>query len=100
MPEPLHGEFYQAADELGIADAAGLPELRVHADLGEAGDGVDLVDVELARGCEEEIHPAHALAVEGLEGLYGKLLHALQGRGIELGGDLQTRTLVIQVFGL
>src|SRR5690242_8892640 len=38
--EPFDSQFDQAADEVGVADAARLPQLGIHADLGEAGDGV------------------------------------------------------------
>ena len=36
----------EAVDEFAVADAAGLPQFGVHADGGEAGKGVDLVEVE------------------------------------------------------
>lgn len=38
------GEGDEAVNELWIGDAGGLPELRVHADFGEAGDCIDFID--------------------------------------------------------
>jgi hypothetical protein len=38
----------EAIDQLGIADADGLHDLGVHADVGEARQLVDFIDEELA----------------------------------------------------
>ena len=40
------GEGDEAVDQLFVGDAGGLPELGVHADAGEAGHGVDFVEVD------------------------------------------------------
>ena len=45
----FEGEGDEAVDEFFVGDAGGLPELGVHGDAGEAGHGVDLVEVD-ARG--------------------------------------------------
>src|SRR5690242_15422741 len=40
----FQGELHQAVEELRVLDAGGLPQLRIHADRGEAGDRVYFVD--------------------------------------------------------
>ena len=50
-----------------VGQPAGLPEARVGAGGGEARDGVDLVDEHTIVALDEEIHPRHAGAVDGLE---------------------------------
>src|SRR5579875_1633615 len=40
----LDSQFDQAIQQLCVAQAAGFPELGIHADLGKAGHGVNLVD--------------------------------------------------------
>src|SRR5437868_5128720 len=42
----LDSELDELGHELGEAQAAGLPQLREHADLGEARHGVDFVQVQ------------------------------------------------------
>ena len=44
----FHTKLDETVEQLRIGDTTGLPELRIHADLGEAGHGVDLVQIELA----------------------------------------------------
>src|ERR1700722_16155264 len=100
MLETLNRQFYQPADELAVADTAGLPELRVHADLGEAGDCVDLVDIEFSLLGKEEVHAAHTFAVQGLESPDRHLLHALHRGRIQLRWYLETGPLGVQVFRL
>src|ERR1019366_9874 len=54
----------QAVQQLAEADSTVLPHLGVHADGGEARDGIDLVDVELVRGfLQKEIDARHAFAL-------------------------------------
>ena len=40
------GERDEAIDELFIGQAGGFPQLRIHADTGEAGHGVDFVEID------------------------------------------------------
>jgi len=55
------GQVDEAADQFLDGHARGFPHLGIHGDRGEAGDGVDLVDVEIAViFVEEEIHARHA----------------------------------------
>jgi hypothetical protein len=49
-------------DDFGTADAAYRHRLRVHADVGETGNGIDLVDNELQVRCQKEIDARHATA--------------------------------------
>src|SRR5215471_18242943 len=42
----LDGELDKAVDELFVGEAGGFPEFWVHADGGEAGQRVDLVEVD------------------------------------------------------
>ena len=77
----LEGEAHQLVDELGVGEAAGLPQLRVHRDRGEAGDGVDLVDQHAAPvGLVEEVDAGHAVAPQRREGG--------DGESLQLGDDL------------
>ena len=46
----FEGERDEAVDQFFVGDAGGLPELGVHGDAGEAGHGVDFVEVD-ARVC-------------------------------------------------
>jgi hypothetical protein len=43
-PCPRQRVTNEAVDQLGVADPERLHDLRVHADVGEAGQGVHLVD--------------------------------------------------------
>src|SRR5882762_494959 len=44
----FEGQLNQFVDEFAERDAAGLPKFRVHADGGEAGNGVHFVKINLA----------------------------------------------------
>src|SRR5262249_11676858 len=60
----LQRQLDQPVQQLRIGDAACLPQLGIHADLGEARHGIDLVDVERAGiAVEEAIHPRQAAEV-------------------------------------
>src|ERR1035441_2153116 len=53
----------ELVDQRAKAYGAVLPHLRIHADRGEAGDGIDLVDIQLAGGgFQQKIDAPHALA--------------------------------------
>src|SRR5207249_4448301 len=61
----LQAKLDQAVEQLRIGDPAGLPQLGIHADLGEAWHGVDLVEVDRAGVfVEEEIYPRQPAQVE------------------------------------
>ena len=62
---------------------AGFPEFRVHADRGEAGDGVDLVEEEFSAGAflEEEVDAGHAAQFERAKGLDREFLNRFDLRG-------------------
>src|SRR3990170_7387110 len=47
----------ETIEQRRVVHAARRPQLGVHADRGEAGKGVDLVQIERARGaCEQKVH--------------------------------------------
>src|SRR5882757_6912233 len=92
------GEGNEAVDELFVGDAGGLPELGVHADAGEAGHGIDFVEVDAGGfalfvlpcfdfGLHEKVDAGEAGAVAGAEGGDGHFAD-LFGLGFgENGGD-------------
>ena len=58
---PFDSEAHEVVDQLRVGHPSRLPQLGIHADRGEAWQGVDFVHVRLAgAGFEEEIHPAPA----------------------------------------
>src|SRR5256885_5390803 len=59
----------EAIEQLRIGDAACGPHLRVHADRGEAGDGVQLVEVQRSGAVvgKKKVDARHARAVERFE---------------------------------
>ena len=59
----------QGVEEFRIGNAAGGHEARVHADVGEAGNGVDFVERDGAGGfVDEEVDAGHAFAAEMVVG--------------------------------
>jgi len=75
----LNSESDESVDELRVGKAGGFPEFGVHADAGEAGHGVDFVEVNaggfgffaflwLAGGLHEEVDAGEPGAVTGAEG--------------------------------
>src|SRR5688500_678886 len=68
----LDGELEKSIDQIGIGEAARFPHLRIHADGGEAGQRVHLVDEQLAgRARHQEVDAREPGAVDGAEGLDG-----------------------------
>src|SRR6266581_1522693 len=63
----LEGQRDQALDQLAVGEPRGLPEPRVGAGGGEAGDRVDLVQDD-AVPLEKEVDARHARSVDGAEG--------------------------------
>ena len=83
-----------------VLDARRGPELRVHADRGEAGDGVHLVDVDRARcAFQQEVDPSHAGAVDRLERRDRQPLDLRGGRSRQIRRDEDLRP-VVDVLGL
>ena len=67
----LQAKLDQAVEQFGIGNAAGLPELGIHADLREAGHRVDLVEIDRARILvEEEVHSRQPAQVQRDERLH------------------------------
>ena len=97
------GQGDEAVDEFFIRDAAGLPELGVHADAGEAGHGIDFIEVDAAglrfpvflcfRGWgHEEVDAGESGAVAGAEGGEGHLAD-LFGLGVRELRERRTEDL-------
>jgi hypothetical protein len=58
----FEGQLDEFVDELGEGNAAGFPEFGVHADGGEAGDGVHFVEIDFsAFFSKEKIDASHAV---------------------------------------
>src|SRR5262249_41617180 len=75
LPVPLEGQVHELAQQIVVLDPARVPELGEHADGGEAGNGVDLVDVHLPRlALHQEVHARVAARVHGLEAAHAQLL--------------------------
>ena len=104
---PCERELNQAVEQSRVGQAAGLPQLGIHADGGEAGDGIDLVDENFSTGAiQQKIHPRHSFALAGAEGSYRQLLQAAHlgrrkfGRHAEAGGVFQVLGgVVVEVAG-
>jgi len=92
------GQGDEAVDKLLIGQARGLPELGEHADAGEAGHGIDFVEVDagwlcfpallgLDGGLHEEVNAGEAGAVAGAEGGDGHLADLVRFGFAEFRGD-------------
>src|SRR5215467_6562816 len=67
-------ELDQSIEQLRLWQSARLPQLRIHADRGEARDRVDLVDERRAILLQKEIDARHTLAAGNSECQDGELL--------------------------
>src|ERR1700677_4044509 len=90
----------QAADQLGVADPERLHDFRVHADVGEAWQGVHLIDHETAVFAQKKVDAGQALAAECAEGLDRQLANLVAGVRGEISRDLDRRALLVEIFGL
>lgn len=84
----LEGQLDEFRDKLCVWQAAGFPQFGVHADFGEAGDGVDFVDEQLAVGRCKHVHAAHAFAAKHLECPHGQVACPLADIVRNFGGYL------------
>src|SRR5277367_6536264 len=97
-----------------VGEAGGLPEFGVHADAGEAGHGVDFVEVNAAGfalpcfgfggGFHEEIDSGESGAVAGAEGRHGHLADLIGlgfgyvgGNDGEAGGGVVFGVVVVEL---
>ena len=90
-------------DEGGMGGALVFHQLRIHADGGEAGQGVDLVDEDAARAVlHKEIAAGQALAAQGRVGHGGVGLYLVQFLFGEVGRDdhLTDAVLVLVIVGV
>ena len=90
----------EAVDQLGVADPARLHRLRVHADVGEARQRVDLVDQELAVLAQEKVDARQALATERAEGLDRIRANLVAELARQVGRDLDQGALPVEIFGV
>ncbi len=88
----FESQLDEFVDQFAEGNAAGFPELGIHADGSEAGDGVYFVEIDLAAFfLQEEIDAGHAAEFEGAKCGDGILLDFLHLRGLELGGNQKLR---------
>ncbi len=94
----LNGQLDEAINEVFVGKARGLPELWVHGDAGEAGHGVDFVEIDGgffcgcfalggSGGLHKEVYAGEAGALAGAEGGDGHVADLFGFGGGELGGD-------------
>src|ERR1043166_9817969 len=70
----LDSELEEALDQARVLQLRRLPQLRVHRDVREAGDGVDLVQVEPVRAAlQEEVDARESGGADRLERVDGDL---------------------------
>ena len=76
-----------------------MPQLGVHADRGESGDGIDLIDIDVfRRPFQEEVDSGHSLAFEHLKGPQSQLLDPFHLIRPERCGNEQF-SAVVQILG-
>src|ERR1700733_8157637 len=90
----------EAVDQLGITDPERLHDLRVHADVGKAWQGVHLIDHETAVFAQKKVDAGQALAAERAEGLDRQLANLVADAGGEISRDLDRRALLVEILGL
>src|SRR3954447_26855867 len=65
----LAAEIDEAADQIRVGPTSRGPEFRVHADGGESGHGIDLVEIDLpVLGIHEEVHASEPRTINLFEG--------------------------------
>jgi hypothetical protein len=91
----LQGEFDQPIDEFRQGDSTCFPKHRVHADRGEPGQGIDLVQVHaIASTFDEEIDARHSGKIERLERGNRQFLKVSKQLLVEPGGNDQLGSIV------
>jgi hypothetical protein len=91
----LDGEADELVDQLGVGEAARLPQLGVHRDRGEPRDRVHLVEEEPAAALlEEEVDPCHPVAAQRLEHVDGHRPHLVGLLGRERRRHEELRPVV------
>ena len=85
-------QFNQTIDEPGIGESGGFPELRVHADGRETGNGVEFVDENFSGAAfEEEIAACHAGSIDRAKRANRVVLKNADLLSREWGGNHQPR---------
>src|SRR5260221_4732824 len=86
---PFERKLDESVDQLRHGQPAVLPHLRVHADGGESGNGIDLVDVEAAgRRFEQEVDARHTAALHGEIAFHRQSTEIVGLLGRDAGGQL------------
>src|SRR5262245_36029511 len=89
----LHSESDQPIDKHWIVLAACLPQLRVHADGGEARHRVDLVQEQLtSRAIQQKVDARESGAVNRTERAHCLALNLAHHRCVEHRGNLESRS--------
>ena len=96
----LQRQFDQAGDQFRVAEAARLPQLRIHADVSEPRQRVDFIDHHLVFRRQEHIHARHAAAAERLISANGDRPDLIINRRIEIRRHDNLRAFIINVFGV
>src|SRR6185369_10706950 len=96
----LEAEIDETADQFRVGQTSRGPEFGVHADGGESGHGIDLVQINFAvLGVHEEVHASEARTINRFEGSDGQLANLPGLRFAELGGNEQLGAFV-EVLGV
>src|SRR5713226_1415805 len=94
----LERKLDELVDEIAEGDSARFPELWIHADGGEAWDGIYFVEINLsAIFLEEEIHARHAAQFQRAKRIHGELLKFFYLRRFQLCRNQELRTF-FQIF--
>src|SRR5690606_1182687 len=96
---PLQAQLDQTVDQFRVRQAGGFPQLGEHADVREAGHGVDLIHPDgLRLLVHEKVHAGQPAPVHRLKRGHGHAAHLLRGGLADAGGNNQLG-LTRHVFG-
>src|SRR5207249_10790236 len=96
----FYSQLNQPVQQLRIGEAARLPKLGIHTDLGKAWQRIDLVDID-APGLflQKEIHASQTTEVKGHKRLHRLAAYLLRRSLGDIGGDNHLG-FVIDVLGV
>jgi len=92
------GSIKQSLHQFAQADPAGPHQLRVKADLGKAGQCVELIDQQAAIVGKKEIDSYHAVDTQRAARCNRLNLNGLLNRAWQLGRAVHRRAAVLRVF--
>src|SRR5690606_9428258 len=87
-------------DQFRIAYPAGLPQLRVHADIGKARQSVDFVNHHLVIRRQKHVDARHPTASQRLISFNGDRPDLVVNVRIERGGNHNLGTFIVNIFGV